>query len=363
MATGKFRFLFENRITAASQITVSSLKDGHPEGAVKRGTGSATINTTGIFTGTSTIKYTIIIDDITPGQEIGQATYEWLKDDVAQASGITTAGATILSDGVSISFTGGNSDDFELGDQWDFYAVNEFSPSNIFDLDRDSRYRSTDGSASAGDVIIEFDFGSPVTFDSFVSLDHNLTSNATITLEANTSASWGAPPFSQAITWKADKILQYFSSQTYQHARIVYSDPTNPDNYIEQSEAYIGPYEEFSRAMPTSFSEEKEFIIDRQETPFGVIRRQYKGERRLVKFTVNFMTEADENAIFDMQDTIINASDQTIMPIYYNLDSEDVEEFWLMELNAIPITVPHGKQNEIYHSIVFDLKEIVRSVQ
>ena len=86
------RFLFTNRFDSDTTTTVSSARTGAPEGAIKRGTGSAVRNTGGDYSGATDIKYTVIIDSVGAGAEVGSATFEWYKDGVVQATAVTTAG-------------------------------------------------------------------------------------------------------------------------------------------------------------------------------------------------------------------------------------------------------------------------------
>ena len=359
---GKYRFLFENRVTDESQITASSVAEGFKETPVKQGAGSASFRVIGDFTGAVDIKYTIIITDVTGGNEIGQSTFTWYKDDVVQASGVATSGTQSLSDGLSIIFTSGAGNDFELNDQWNFYGINEFSPGRMIDLNRDTRYRSADGVTS---INIVFDFGSALTFDSFALLDHNITSSVTtLKLQANATDSWGAPSFSQDITWQADKILEYFTQQSYQFVRLVIDDSTIPDSLVEFSNAYVGPYLELSRAMPIQFSEPLNLLVSEEQTSFGVKSRKYQGKHRSFNFQSAFLSSADEDAILDMQESITDLNNQTIDPVFFHKDSESSDEFWLVDINTIPITVTHGNQfGTIRHTLGFEFPEVVRSIQ
>jgi hypothetical protein len=104
-------------------------------------------------------------------------------------------------------------------------------------------------------------------------------------------------------------------------------------------------------------------LIGREETDSGVIKRQYRGRRRKINFTTAFLTSADEDAVIDMQESITNLNDRTIAPVFFHKDSEDLNEFWIVEFNAIPIDITNGNFGDtIYHSVAFDLTEIVRSV-
>jgi hypothetical protein len=70
--------------------------------------------------------------------------------------------------------------------------------------------------------------------------NHNLTSSATITLQANSSDSWGAPPFSESLTWESGVINKAFTSASYQYWRILIADATNTDGYLKLGGVGLG---------------------------------------------------------------------------------------------------------------------------
>jgi len=138
------RFLYDNLITDASMITVSSLRKGIVTSAVKSGTGSATLTVYGDFTGSEDLEYTIEIDSVAGGVSVGEATFKWSDGGGSwDATSVTTPSvATELNNGVYVYFTAGSGDDFALGDKWYFKAINLFNAEKMLDGDRDSVYRS-----------------------------------------------------------------------------------------------------------------------------------------------------------------------------------------------------------------------------
>jgi len=88
---------------------------------------------------------------------------------------------------------------------------------------------------------IKFDLGSAKKITMAAIFGHNLTSGATITLEANASDSWGEPSYSQALTWNEKAIVE-FLDQTYQWWRITFEDGSNPDTYLEIGRICAGEY-------------------------------------------------------------------------------------------------------------------------
>lgn len=145
---GNCRFLYNNLITAASMITPSSAKDGFVSTSSKDGTGSATMNPSGAFSGTSALKYIIEIDSVASGNEITQATFKWGTVDVDDTytlggSGVATATtATSLNNGVSVAFVAGSGNDFELADKFFFFAYPRYNVDKLLFWNRDKRHRT-----------------------------------------------------------------------------------------------------------------------------------------------------------------------------------------------------------------------------
>lgn len=140
----KGRFLYQNRITDESMISVSSLRPGIVTDAKKEGTGSATITPSGNYSGSGDKEYIIEIDSVAAGAEIGQATFRWSNGGGAwNTSGVATSATNILlEEGIYIKWTAGSGDDFVIADRWYFKGINLFNATAMIDLDRDHRFRS-----------------------------------------------------------------------------------------------------------------------------------------------------------------------------------------------------------------------------
>lgn len=68
------------------------------------------------------------------------------------------------------------------------------------------------------------DLGSAKAVTAIILLDHSLTAaDSAIKIEAHTSDSWGAPSFTQNLTWAEDIIAQTFASQTYRYWRLSFT--------------------------------------------------------------------------------------------------------------------------------------------
>lgn len=360
---GRFRLLYDNKITAESMIAVSSLRYGLVSSPLKEGTGSATLNPAGNYTAQTDKEYIIEIDSVAAGYEIGQATFKW-SDGAGgwNATGVATSAlATALNNGVTVSFTAGSGNDFELGDTWYFKAINMFKPGNLIDRARDSRYRSKELEAPN---TITINLGAATEIKALILYDHNLTSAAAITLEADAAATFdsgagGAPELSEAVTWAADKILHYLAaSTTKRYWRIKITDAANPDTYIEIGELFLGPYLELTKNMELGASTPFTLIADKNTTPYGVRRRRFFNLARSWSISVPLLSSSDVALLTDMLEAANSRATGIANPFFYNDDSAVPGNTWLVEIDGMPMSRPLNN----YQSVKLDMDEVLKTV-
>lgn len=100
---------------------------------------------------------------------------------------------------------------------------------------------------------VVFDLGAPTLITCLYINAHNFTSAATVTLQANSSNSWGSPAYSQALTVATDSdgvvlpSLCLFLSETYRYWRLTIADAANGDGFIEIGNVYAGEYYTLTR--------------------------------------------------------------------------------------------------------------------
>lgn len=360
---GLFRLLYDNKITAEAMITVSSLRFGLVSSALKEGSGSATLNPAGNYTAQIDKEYIIEIDSVAAGKEIGQATFKW-SDGAGgwNATGVTTSAAAIaLNNGVTVSFTAGTGDDFDLADAWYFKAFNMFKPGNMIDLNRDTRHRSKElGSPNT----ITLDLGAPTAIMALILYDHNLTSAATITLEADAAATFdsgggGTPEISEAVTWNAEKILHYLvTPTTKRYWRVKIADALNPDTYIEIGELFLGSYLELSANMAPGANTPIRFVTSESTTPYGVKRRRFFNLSHSWSISIPLLPAADIALMTDMLEAANSRATGIANPFFYNDDSAAPGNTWLVEIAEM------GKSRPLndYQSIELIMKEVLKSV-
>lgn len=242
---GKQRFWANNLVTSETMLTASSQATGRVSGVSTQAAGSAVWSSSGAYSGARDLLTTIQIDSISAGAEVGSATYAWKTNETVtgwEATGVTTSTTptALGSDAKMIAWESGSGADFAVDDVGVFWCYAPFGPGKTLDLDRNTYWQST-GDSSENIVV---DLGSAQAVTAFLIGDHNLTAGATITLQANSSNSWGSPAYSQVVTVQDPAYL--YLSQTYRYWRVLLADASNPDGYIKIGELYIGTYTELA---------------------------------------------------------------------------------------------------------------------
>lgn len=320
-------------------LTVSSLRYGTVTAVDKQGTGSAILNVTGNFTGAIDLQYAIEIDSIAAGAEIGQATFRWSDGSGGwNATGVLTSTApTALNNGISVAFVAGSGDDFVIADNWDFKAINLFNPGKMLTSRRDDRYMSQ---ILELPNTVTIDLGSAKEVKAMAVYDHNFTSAATITLEADDAATFdsngGSPQFSESVTWIADKILHYLSvATTKRYWRLKVTDLANPDGYIEISELFLGSYLEISVPRIYGMSWNYDIKSDVTESPYGVESDKYYN---LIKpLTINYVNvpDTDVAAIHTMMEVIGVKTAGDYKPVYFNDNPATPADFVMAKIRGL----------------------------
>lgn len=121
----------------------------------------------------------------------------------------------------------------------------EYPGSNAKDLNYSKTWRTTGADATPRRMVI--DFGSAVAIDAIALLNINIQSTATVTFEAHTADSWGAPahgPITITATGM-DGIRRNIyhalpATQTYRYWRINITDNGNPNGFIEVGTIFMG---------------------------------------------------------------------------------------------------------------------------
>lgn len=201
-----------------------------------------------------------------------------------------------------------------MADSLKFYNVNlidnatmtasttnaQFPTSNLLDSRRTKVYRSTTNSDN-----IVFDFGSAQTINSFFIVSNSVTGFgiAGITLELNATDSWGAPSFSQAITFSSTHGCGYadFANQSFRYARLVL---TSSLGYCELSSIFIGQSLTIGNYRGPNFNwnyvnkDNSKIASNRYDQRFVDILPRQKS----INFQMSLLSKDDMDDIFELYD-------------------------------------------------------------
>lgn len=102
------------------------------------------------------------------------------------------------------------------------------------------KYWKTGASVAAEYLVI--DLGSAKAVTSVILFNHDLTSgDSLIKIQGNTADSWGAPAFSQSLTYAASVIHAAFSTQTYRYWRITFTKSSSSEQR-KIGRVFLGEY-------------------------------------------------------------------------------------------------------------------------
>jgi len=368
MSYGALRILANNFLTQA-MITPSSQATGRITGNVKTGSGVAVLSVTGDFAGAFDLTYTLEIDSVSGGTEIGESTFKWKTDNTGagwEETGITTRttpayalSADGLGSALSVAHTGGVGADFALADAWKWFAKATYGRQRLLDRDRNTYWKST-GVTSENLVI---DLGSAMTPTAIIIADHNFTASATITIEANSSNSWGAPAYTYTFSAITDPLVIYLS-QTYRYWRIVLADTTNTDAFLRVGNVYLGDYTSLTRVNASWGSSRGDgYNIQSNVSEYGVMRRYaYTRSRTLDLNFGNTLKEADITALLNLQEAIVDLTTYRVTPFWLHLFSDSTADLALMEWTNLAEFSREYFSYLLYSGVNLQLSEVVKAI-
>lgn len=358
---GDSRFLDHNFLSDEiinAEITASSVGTGVLSGAQKDGTGSARLIVTGEFSGTESLVYTVQAHDVDAGNSVGQALYRWRKSSTAEgywdATDITThATPQVLDNGVYIQAASGTGNDFEEEDSWYFRAIATWQTAHMIDLNRGTVHRS-DSLEDPNTYTI--DLGDALNVTVFALYDHNIatyyglvdvdgnplydvdgaelvTPSGSITLEANTSDSWGSPAYSQSLTITED-LLVFYLDQTYQWWRVSIQDYGTPLGVIEIGEMYLGDYFELEGNADRGSSEELDFFVQGERSPQGILEQQVFAEQTRMNLSYENITNDEIDTLKTFLRTLYDVDTGETKPFFFHFFNDEDDTFKLMRWRA-----------------------------
>jgi hypothetical protein len=343
MAYGELRFLYENLISSASMLTLSSHADGRLSSVVKDGDGSATMLAYGPYQGEIDLYYTIEIDSVSAGAELGYATFRWRTSNTAvgtwEQTGVTTQttpaialSADGLGTNIKVSFAGGDGDDFEVGDKWHFDTRANYGSERLLDRNRNTYWQSS-GIVTEHIVI---DYGAATQFTAVLICDHNLTDSAVVKIQANASDSWGSPSYDNTISTITDPLIVY-ADQTYRYNRWYFEDSTNPDGCIKIGNIMHTTYLALEQCNAWWGSGHTPGLkLQESESEPGYVRRYlYASQNGLALDMGETLSSNDVDSLIAMQEAIIDTATHQILPLWVHLFYDETDTLRLMDWRNI----------------------------
>jgi hypothetical protein len=156
---------------------------------------------------------------------------------------------------------------------------------------------------------LEYDFGTPIEVQACIILGKarlawQLSDNAVITLQLNETENWASPEFETTLTrtdWGAYTMDAEGLFAARRYARIKFSDPTNPNGYIEVSKIFLGEMVQFTKAAPQfGFTDAIEDLTITVDSIGGVTSANPYPMRSIINYELDFMTNADKELLQDV---------------------------------------------------------------
>jgi hypothetical protein len=172
---------------------------------------------------------------------------------------------------------------------------------------------------------IKMSFTAPVAVDYFCIVSHNLTSSATVYIQANATDVWTSPSVNEVCTVATLMTHKFATTQTYRYWRVTFADATNTDGYIRFSKLWLSRYIDLpafslSPSLPYTSNAESNFSVTGQL--YADRRIRYKSGE--ITFPILTYTDvANINTFFDVVDTVLPfilliwENDLTIEPAIY----------------------------------------------
>jgi hypothetical protein len=324
-------------------LTLSSQANGRKSGSKKTGSGSAIIDITGPFQGAFDLSYTIEIDSIGAGTEVGQATFRWRTSDTTagawEQTGVTTATTPVIAlsaDGlgtnIKVSWTGALGNDFALGDTWQFECRANYGGERLLDRNRNTYWKTT-GITSENIVI---DYGAATKVTASVLHDHNFTSSAVVKFQANATDSWGSPSVDYTFTTITDALVYYHDS-TYRYNRWLIADTTNTESFLRVANIMSTEYLALSKVNADWGSSQTPGLqMQANESEPGVLRRYlYATRNGLALDFGRTLTNADITNLITMQEDLADTVTKQVKPLWLHLFYDQSETLRLMDWQNI----------------------------
>jgi len=190
---------------------------------------------------------------------------------------------------------------------------------NIYDT-RLSRVWKTTGDTSEN-LVIDAGAGNTIEADTFTISGHNLTSAATLKIQANDTDVWTSPNLDQSITWLEGNIITFFTTTDERYWRFTMVDATNPDGVLDIGRLMLGEYLTITKGASKRL---KETISDTTKGYISGSGQYYASQGyRYRTYDLNFpyWTEAMRQSIITMLDSV-----QNLYPVMLVIDENNMDK-------------------------------------
>jgi hypothetical protein len=318
---GKGRWIYDNFITDAGMITLSSAQAGQVGRVVPQALGGALLMVQGQYTGDDDCKYEVKIDSVESGTAIGQATFCWRASGDEAWRGQKLATSSILRElehGVCVKWSSSEGEDFVKGDRWTFLAMRLRGRSSLAADDPDRQWRSQ-GCAQES---ITVDMATPRQVQALVLGHHNLSAQASVSIMAHHQDQWSAPAFTLVPNLTSPHLV-CFPGVSYRYWRLELSDPGNPDGYLRAAQLFLGRYLE--PAVNFIYGSERSTIYNRSEiTSAGnLLGASQAGRAEILRLAYRNLGVTDVQELRGLLDAVHGGSGGRVRPVWLCPDMDD----------------------------------------
>lgn len=208
--------------------------------------------------------------------------------------------------------------------------VTTLPASNVVHEFREKVWRT--GTSVALEAVV-FDLGSALAVTGVILLDHTLTSgDSLIKLQGHTSDSWGAPAFSQTLTYAADIIAAVFSTQSYRYWRVTFTKASAGVSR-DIGRIFIGTYHETEEAPDYDGLNITQDDLSREQTTLGgQVYTELQDEFRIVRCDFSMISQTMRDAI----GTYVTAVKQSVAHFIQVASSSPFDGVYYVKLRTAP---------------------------
>lgn len=318
---GKGRWLYDNFITGAGMLTLSSAQAGQVGRVVPQALGGAQLSAQGQYTGDDDCMYEVKIDSVEAGTAIGQATFCWRtsQDETWRGQKLATSSTLReLEQGVCVKWSSSQGDDFVKGDRWTFLAMRLRGRAALAADDPDRQWRSQ-GSALES---ITVDLGQVRQVEALVLGHHNLGAQASVNILANDQDQWSTPAFSLAPVVSSPHLV-CFPQASHRYWRLELSDPANPEGYLRAAQLFLGRYLE--PAVNFIYGSERSTVYNRRETTSAgnLVGASQAGRAETLRLAYRNLGAGDVQQLRGLLDAVHGGSGGRVRPVWLCPDMDD----------------------------------------